>query len=247
MTYSLWGTHKMLKIISLAALALSALPGFALAADMPDSWAPVPNSYEGFFWGANVGYGMGTLSDSNSPQAFPNLGLEGAFIGGQAGYNFVLMDGVVFGIQGDINWADEKGTSGGNTLNLPGGVPPNQITNATINDTIKWTGAVTGRIGVANGAFMLYGLGGVALAGNSFQATGGDGLQNNQPVESDTSQTHIGWTVGAGLSALMGPVESFVEYRYSDYGKSDYSASTGSNALDVTDQSVRAGFNYHMY
>jgi outer membrane immunogenic protein len=237
----------MLKTLSLAALALAGLSGAAFAADMPDAWAPAPSGFEGFYWGANVGYGMGKLTDTNSPQAFPDLSLEGAFVGGQAGYNYVLIDGVVAGIQGDLNWSDEKGTSGGNTLHLPGGVPPNQISNATINDTIKWTGALTARIGVTNGTFMLYGLGGVTLAGNSFHAGGTDAQQGNQPVESDATGTHVGWTAGAGLSAMMGPVETFVEYRYSDYGKSDYTAAAGSNALDINDQTVRAGFNYHMY
>jgi opacity protein-like surface antigen len=238
----------MFKFIALSTTAVIALSGAALAADMPgdEPWGPVTTGYEGFFAGANVGYAQGTLSDRNTPQAFPDVSLTGEFVGGQAGYNFVLMDNVVFGIQGDLDWAQEKGTTGATTatLHLPDG---SNIVNATVNDTITWTGAVTGRVGVTNGALMLYGLGGVAAAGNSLTSTGTDGLGGNQPVEADATQTHVGWTAGAGLSALMGPVEAFVEYRYSDYGSADYSTSTGSNALDLTDQSVRVGFNYHQH
>ncbi len=48
-------------------------------------------------------------------------------------------------------------------------------------------------------------------------------------------------------SGMMGPVSTFVEYRYADYGTADYSAAVGSAPVDIIDQSVRAGFNYHMH
>jgi outer membrane immunogenic protein len=230
----------MLKTILLTATALVLLPGVALADDAPgDSWAP--SGFEGFYAGINGGYAKGTMRDSTTPADYPDVAIGGSFVGGQAGYNFALINGVVAGIQGDLDWANETGSSGptGSTIGL--------VHHATLDDSIKWTGALTGRVGTTMGGAMLYGLAGVAAAGNSLSNTGDDGLGGASPVEAEASGTHVGWTVGGGIGMLAGAGEAFLEYRFADYGKADYSASVGSHPVDLVDQSVRVGFNYHMH
>jgi|SRR6185437_8977495 len=234
------GQMKMLKTVLLTAAVLSLFPGVALAEDASnDAWAP--SGFEGFYTGVNGGYAKGTLRDSVAPGTYPDVSLGGSFVGGQAGYNFALVNGIVAGIQGDLDWADINGSSG------PTGATIGPVHHATLTDTIKWTGAVTGRIGATMGGAMLYGLAGVGMAGNSLSNTGDDGLGGASPVEADASATHVGWTMGAGIGMLAGDGEAFLEYRFADYGKADYSASVGSDPVDLVTHSVRVGFNYHMH
>jgi len=224
----------MLKLTLLAGVALGLFSGAALAADMGDgSGAPAAPSWDGFYAGLNGGYGASSLSDGNT--TFPDVALYGAFAGGQAGYNFVLMDGVVAGIQGDLDWAWESGHYGPATIW--------NFTSATLTDNVTWTGALTGHVGVTMGPLMLYGLAGVAGAKSKLENAGID----LGPVESDVTQTHIGWVAGGGVSALLGPFSTFLEYRYADYGTRDYSAAVGSQPVRLSEQSVRVGFDYHMH
>lgn len=230
------GAPQMLKIIGSTGLALVLLTGVAVAGD---DW--VPSGFEGFYAGVYTGYAKGTVGDSGSPASYPNVSLDGAFVGGQAGYNFVLRNGIVAGIQGDLGWANEKGSSG------PTGMTIGPVHHATLDDTITWTGSLTGRVGATMGGAMLYGLAGIAAAGNSLTNSGDDGLGGATPVEANVTNTNFGFTVGAGAAALSGPFEAFVEYRFTNYGNADYAAAVGPHKVDLLDQSVRAGLNYHMY
>ena len=229
------GAKTMLKSIVLAGVLLGAASGIALA---DEGIMPAPEGWGGYYAGLNGGYAQGTLTDGN--KTFPDLTLTGAFVGGQAGYNFVLIGGLVAGIQGDVDWSFEKGSYGGP------GVTIGTFDNATLTDTVKWTGAVTGRVGFAVGPVMAYGLGGFAVLGNTLQNLGVDQLQGKSPIEANITQTHYGWTAGGGLSAMVGQASAFLEYRYSSYGKADYSLAVGSAPVSLVDQQVRVGLNYHM-
>lgn len=232
----------MRKMILLAAATLMLMPGAALAGDAPGEVSvPVPAGFAGFYAGVNAGYGVGTFSDANNPAAFPNVTLKGTFVGAQAGYNFPITGGLVAGLQGDLGWANEKGSTGATTMQI------GPVYDATLSDTINWTGALTGHIGFTANGMMIYALGGLAAAGNSLHNVGNDGNPGLRPLETDATQTQIGWTAGAGVSALLGPVETFLEYRYSDYGNTDYTSELGSSSVNLNNQSVRIGFNYHMY
>lgn len=228
----------MLKTVSLAAIAALAFAATARADDFP--LAPTDNPFTGFYVGANGGYAKGNLSDEQGSPSFDPTSLEGAIVGGQAGYNYALIDNVVVGLQGDLDWSFETGKYG------PAAKIGPEFINATLTDTVTWSAAATARIGVANNGFMLYGLGGVALAQNSLTNDGQDTGGGHTAIESNVQPVQWGWTVGAGLSAMMGPLEAFAEYRYTDYGTKDYSATVGSSSVHLTDQTIRGGLNYHM-
>src|SRR5262245_52324814 len=111
----------------LAALAFSGLATpVAQAADLPYTKAPpmvpVPIwTWTGFYVGANVGWGFvdgdrfgvhdtagGIVTAVGTPAFlgdFGNLDGDGVTVGGQIGYNWQI-GGWVFGVEGDINWAD---------------------------------------------------------------------------------------------------------------------------------------------
>ncbi|WP_223476882.1 outer membrane protein [Oricola indica] len=127
--------------------------------------------------------------------------------GAFAGVNF-QNGAFVYGAEGDVGYSGATGSDGANDVDR--GV----------------FGSVRGRLGYAVDPFMVYGTAGLAIANNEMD----DG------VGSDTN-THLGWTVGAGAEALLTDnVFSRLEYRYSDYGAKDY---------DLGGSTVSSGFNEH--
>lgn len=59
------------------------------------------------------------------------------------------------------------------------------------------------------------------------------------------SNTHTGWTVGAGLEGMITPnVTARLEYLYADYGSQDYTFGGTTTDVDVTSNVVRAGISY---
>jgi outer membrane immunogenic protein len=222
----------MLKLAFAAGFALAALTGSAFAADLAAPAkgviaAPAPSGFDGFYIGLNAGYGPGNVStpnDSPYPTGFP---FSGPFVGGQVGYNFVLIDNVVAGIEGDMEWTNETGNA------LYGAY----TTTARLN----WTGAVTGHLGVTMDNLMLYVLGGVAFANNTLTAD--DGVPAS--LLQDT-QTHVGWVAGIGAAAKVSDnVSVFGEVRYAEYGSKQYSPSHN-GITGLTDTSVRLGVNWLM-
>lgn len=227
----------MIKTTLLTAAALGALL-LASPAAAGDGIFPQPTGWEGFYAGINGAYAWGTASDGGS--VFPDVPIQGGLVGGQAGYNFVLMGSGVISLQGDLDWAQETGTVGDGTTQF------GDFLNATLTDTVDWEGALTSRVGFTSGPVMFYGLGGLAIASNTMHMTGNGLEQGNPPIESDVTNPHYGWTAGAGVSAMVGQVSAFLEYRYSDYGTADYTPAVGDDPVELTDQQVRMGLNYHM-
>jgi len=229
--------YQMLKSIVLAGVVLAISGGVALADDgiFPQ---PSPDGWGGFYMGLNGVYAKGKATDRGV--TFPDISLMGDMVGGQTGYNFVLVDGVVAGIQTDLDWSAEQGSYGDGTTTVIG-----TFNTATLTDKINWTGAATAHVGVYVGPVMAYALGGITVAGNTLHNLGTDQLQGHSPIEAEVDQTQVGWTAGGGVAAKVGPFSGFLEYRYSDYGTGNYNAAVGAEPVRVTDQQVRVGLNYY--
>jgi outer membrane immunogenic protein len=74
---------------------------------------------------------------------------------------------------------------------------------------------------------LAYGRGEVALAGLS------------------NKQTHLGWTIGAGVEAMLAPnVTARVEYLYVDLGRETYTTVGGPVRTGIDTSLVRAAMNY---
>ena len=102
------------------------------------------------------------------------------------------------------------------------------------NANLNWTSSIRGRAGVAFDRFLAYGTGGVAFA--DVDVTSGAYKESN---------THVGWTVGAGLEGMITPnVTARLEYMYADYGSQDYTFGPTTTDIDVTSNVVRAGVSY---
>lgn len=213
--------------ILLLGVAVATVTGAAQAADLiveePAVIAAASSvDWSGFYAGAHVGYGSGTMfldgviidpDDEEQP--------VNGFLGGvQMGYN-VQADTIVFGVQTDLSISaiasDEDG----------GGA----------DDTVDWLGSTTARIGLALDGVLPYVKAGVAYGGGTGDAAG-----------VQVSNTHVGWTAGAGVEiALADNISLFGEYAYTDLGAETYSFGAPVNAdVDVSMQlhTVKAGLNF---
>ena len=194
----------------------------AMAADLiapaaaPTAAAPTGGNWDGAYIGATIGYGWGTATNDGT-DADP---IQGAFAGGQIGYNFHLTDGVVLGVQGDLNWNDEQG-------NYPS--DPTETSSR-----INWDGAVVGRVGLDAGALLPYLEAGVAIANETEQ-------YGTAIIPLDFA----GWTVGGGLELKVTEnISANLEYRYADYGTQNL-LSPQCCTVNLTNNTVRTGLNFH--
>jgi outer membrane immunogenic protein len=146
-------------------------------------------------------------------------------VGGTAGYNWQLGNAVL-GLEGDIDWANLKGTNTSTLCPL----------GCSTSDT--WLSTVRGRAGYAFGGVLPYVTGGLAVGDIRAATPGFVGATN----------TSAGWTAGAGVEfALPGNWSAKAEYLYVDLGK--FNCGTACNGLptdnvSMHDNVVRAGVNY---
>ncbi len=105
----------------------------------------VPYSWTGFYVGLNGGGGFGNSSwDSTG-----NRNISGGLAGGTIGYNY-QWGRAVFGVEGDIDWADIDGSTNN-------GCPLGCKTRD------NWLSTVRGRLGYAADRFMPFITGGAAF------------------------------------------------------------------------------------
>ncbi|WP_441277753.1 outer membrane protein [Tardiphaga sp. 172_B4_N1_3] len=242
--------------------------------------APVYN-WTGFYIGGNAGYSWGKsrtdttfVNTATGAVIVPpagsitsgNFSMDGAIAGGQIGYNWQTPgSNWVWGLEADAQWSDERGGSAyrcANTLIggacLPGltFLPPGATgTNIAVDQSLEWFGTVRGRVGVlASPTVLLYGTGGLAYGSikSSAAITGFTPAGVAVVSAGSASDVRIGWTVGAGVEAVIsGPWTAKLEYLYMDLGSysSSYSLAPASTVrADVnssfTDHILRAGINY---
>jgi len=221
-------------LFATTAIGILAAASAAVAADLPrPAQMPVkapayvlPPVYNwtGLYIGVNGGGAFGR-SRFDFPGGLSNgLDVSGGLIGGTIGYNYQTGPWV-FGLEGDIGWADINGSA-----SCLGGI----LSCQTRND---WLGTARGRVGYAFDRFLPYLTGGAAF-GNIKAGAAGFGSV-------DTGKT--GWTLGGGIEYGLAPNwTAKIEYLYVDLGSVDCGIACGvaptSNAF--TTSVVRAGINY---
>src|SRR5579872_2363698 len=259
------------------AVAASLIATGALAADLPAKGpaytkapAYVAPVYEwtGFYIGGNIGYSWGRSSDASTVTngagtvlftSANTTDLNGIVGGGQIGYNW-QMQNWLFGLEADIQATDEKGTRNftcpqstctptfGQIAVFPGPSVP-----VALSQKIDWFGTVRGRLGIlVTPQVLLYATGGLAYGEvDSSAVIGAAGT-----AFSTVSNTHVGWTVGAGIEGMIAPNwTARLEYLYIDLGTANGSFATTIGALGggsviekfsshVTDNILRVGINY---
>ena len=141
---------------------------------------------------------------------------SGYLLGLQAGYNFQVASNILAGIETDIAITSIEGSSAGNTISL------------------DYLGTVRGRLGATIDRFYLYGTAGLAYGRVELDNTG-----------LASRQTHVGWTAGLGVEAMIAPnVTARLEYLYADLGKETYTTVGGPVRTGIDASILRMGMNY---
>ena len=230
----------------LAGVALVGTAVSAQAADLatkaPYLKAPVVAAYDwtGFYLGVNAGVGMGrTFTSHNYPIGgtlnSTYLQSEGAFGGGQIGYNwqtnaFSLFGPVLFGIEADIQGSGAN--NGDATLSSGAGL-------VGYNQKLDWFGTVRGRVGLVRGPVLSYFTGGFAAGDVKTSVVG----TNIGPYSFNRTQT--GWTIGSGVeAALGGNWTGKIEYLYLDLGNKNDFIGTQALRTETREHLFRVGVNY---
>src|SRR5262249_33511564 len=127
---------------------------------------------------------------------------------GQLGYNWQAGSNIVLGLEGDIAWADIKGTS-----------PCLVVLSCTAQ--ANWTADIAGRVGfLPMERLMVYAKGGVAFANFDYSTAltiGGATLSGS------VNATRVGGMFGFGAEyAFLPHWSAKLEYDYMDFGKQNY-------------------------
>ncbi len=139
-------------------------------------------------------------------------GIDGVGAGAYAGYNYQLDPNFVVGVEGMVGFSGAENNFGGTTVEQ------------------DWDASLRARLGYAFGSSMVYGIGG--FAGTSATVENGN----------SDSQTHLGWTIGAGFeTVLTDNVVGRLEYDYSSYGDQSYSIDGPDPDVSLTDHAVKLG------
>jgi outer membrane immunogenic protein len=196
--------------------------------------APVPvavYNWTGFYIGAHGGYGWadkGWTDTTTGPFSISH-NADGFLAGGQIGFNYQI-NNIVFGIEGDLSWAD-----------ITGGTSSGRFGGETFDTRIDWLGTLTGRVGFAFNNWLIYGKGGFAWANERLSYTAA------LPAFAGSSEeTRTGWTVGAGIEyGFWNNWSAKLEYNYMDFGSRDVAYAPGIG-FDVDQQvhAVKLGLNY---
>ena len=244
-------------------------------------------TWSGLYVGVHAGYGWGDFDFRNPAvtvaapgTAFPGgaltagLPLERSFdgnsvIGGaQVGAN-AQWGNLVVGVEGDISWAGIEGSvrSTSGPFTIPG-VPGAVTTVEGASADLEFLATVRGRLGFAFNNMLVYGTGGVAFgrvtsAGDVTASIGPQFLT----LASTGQETHVGWTAGAGVEAMLTPnLSAKVEYLYADLGWEKHSgpgvvtgsplaaslippgaSAAASGDFKVEVQTVKVGLNFRFW
>jgi outer membrane immunogenic protein len=208
-------------------------PRYETRRDMPWSW-------DGFYLGANAGYGWGAANNAslNGPVSgsIGSLEPDGWFGGGQIGYN-VQFNRLVIGVEGDLQAADiDDGVSRG-----IGGY----ATQADV--AVDWFSTLRARVGFTADSTLIYATGGLALADVDYTVSGSNGVNS---FSSSSSSIETGYAVGGGVEWAISPEWSMkTEYLYVDLGDKTLTtpgsaAGTFSTKTETEFHTVRLGLNY---
>ena len=250
---------------SAAALAVT-LAGPALAADLPmKSVAPYVEprfSWTSCYVGGHAGGGRGrkAMTDpvflveenliapgTTTGVTTVNTSPTGAVIGGEIGCDYQFSSNVVVGIEGTASGSTMRGSQ---IVSLHDSPPDTALVQAN-NDFLA---SVTGRIGYAFDTVLLYGRGGLALAGDKYNVSGGSVAGNGTPFNFQGLDNRVGYVVGGGVDWAFSRHWSVnLEYDYYQFGHGNILMTDGISGLTgVVDvkQSVqvfKVGFNFHIW
>src|SRR5262245_4587066 len=253
----------LLTSTALTASAVAAA-GPALAADlrMPVKAPPVviPFSWTGCYAGVNFGglsHRLRHRLDIPATIDTPAFSSEADrrdsdfIIGGQVGCNYQFGSNWVFGLEGDINYADARRTTGFSAIT------PGEDTVGSQSTRLRWLSTVRGRLGPTWGRAFLYVTGGLAIGKVESSVTAQTFFGVDTTFNGSVSETRVGGVVGVGAEyAFTDTISAKVEYLHFELGSTDYPVTgalptlllqTWNASAKVTGDIFRAGLNIRFY
>jgi len=216
-------------------LSLLALDGPAGAADMPVKAPHIQAVFDwtGLYIGAHAGYSRGSSSAVLSdPALATNSSIFSGTIGGmQAGYNYRLRSGLLFGVEADVTFP--------NYLTSNSVVSLLATPQSDVTEQWDYVATARGRVGYASGPWLAYATGGLAWAGERFLNSPANG------TDEKVLNTRLGWAAGGGFEYAFAPHWSArLEYLYSRFERADIRFRSGTQYTSTLDfQSLRLGLN----
>ena len=232
-------------IIGTALAAIGSASAFA--ADLPmQSYKSPPvvaqvYNWTGFYVGVNGGYGWGTqdpmtpLSNRFDRTSFNTSGgMFGGTIGAQIQQGYVVL-----GLEGDLDWANIKG-SGITTPTIGGLILPGLPITLNMATNVSAVGTARLRAGVAMNNWLFYATGGAAFIKSSANGTSIAGVPcGTLGVLPNCSASSLRPGLAAGMGAEWGFAQNWsakVEYLYIE--------SLGSGVSVDHLNTIRGGINY---
>src|SRR5580692_11273441 len=209
------------------AVAASALPSAASAADMPvpaapaytpPVYRPVIYDWTGIYGGVHVGAGvLDDVVTNTTTTLLLNAGTQTklspfSVVGGaQAGFNIEFAPFVI-GAEGTFTWSNISGTQV--TPSLQPTISENSVS------TPQWYATATGKAGFAANDFLFYAKGGAAWMGVHYTQNVVAGIRQSGQTDVDTRS---GFTVGGGVEwGLTENLSARLEYDFLDFGTKTY-------------------------
>ena len=204
--------------------------------------AAAPINWGGVYLGVNGGYGFGASNWTNAGVSTGNFTADGALAGGTIGINYAAYGGLMFGVEGDLDWSALKGSSSAAACAGLG-----VTTGAACVTKSEWLSTARGRVGYSFNRVLIFATAGAAIG--DFQAA------LNPPATFVSVGPQLGWTAGAGIEfAFTDNWTAKVEYLYVDLGTVSCPAGTScppanaagvsNGSVSLTESLVRAGINY---
>jgi high affinity Mn2+ porin len=255
----LWWTCRIAVSFALALVLFSAdVEAADLLATLPVKAPPLAADYDwtGFYVGGHVGLATGNsgwtlgpigggapVSGSfglyHSPGAFSEDGSW--FEGVQGGYNLMLRNRVVLGIEGDGSFPafpDPAGLTIGGTSNFTSPT----FGAGSFSETVLSSGTLRGRIGYAPGHWLFYATGGLAWTYDHETLT--------QTATGNTEERFLyrfGWAAGVGIETAIAPNWTVHgEYLWTDFPSitENFPASGQCVSSRFSEHQFRLGLNY---
>ncbi len=222
-------------------------PALGQGYGQPFGWSPAPQSWQGFYLGAQLGgsWGSTTAYDSGGTTTLSDYwsaAPSGVVAGAQLGYNWVNGP-VLYGLEGDLGYLGLGGSA--TTTYVPLGYDTSTNTDSNFFLTLR------GRVGVLFNQWAFYATGGYIGADTTvsiFAACNAYLSCGTPSVAGSSSSFRNGWTLGGGIEGELSRTwTAKIEYLYYDLGSTTVTTTTpiaNTWTLDTTGSLVRAGLNY---
>jgi high affinity Mn2+ porin len=248
---------KRICIIGSTTWVALATCSIAAAADLPVSYPvkapPVEGLYDwtGFYVGGHTGLAAGNsgwtldpigggvpVSGSfglyQSPNAFKESG--SAFLGVQGGYNLMLKNRLLLGIEGDGSFPTFPDPVSGQTIGGTSNFTSPTFGSGSSTENVLASGTFRGRIGYAPGHWLFYAAGGLAWTYDQQTLT-----QNATGNVEDRFLWRFGSALGAGVETAIAPNWTVRgEYLWTDFP-------SFSENFPLSGQRVSSGLSEHQF